>query len=161
VVGVARKQCFKCEAIKQVDEFYRHPSMPDGTLNKCKECTKEDVRKNYAARREQYARYERERFARPERKTNALEYQRKRRAKFPEKDAARQKVGRAVRSGKLIRPDYCTVCGRQGKVEAHHTDYSRPLDVQWLCFVCHREHGHGQTTVTLGTSEGLSGDIHA
>jgi hypothetical protein len=29
------------------------------------------------------------------------------------------------------------VCGAT-KTEAHHTDYSRPLDVVWLCKHCHR-----------------------
>lgn len=38
------KQCFKCNTIKSLNEFYKHKKMPDGHLNKCKICTKEDVR---------------------------------------------------------------------------------------------------------------------
>jgi hypothetical protein len=35
----------------------------------------------------------------------------------------------------------CEKCGYH-KSQAHHHDYSKPLDVNWLCFACHRkEHG--------------------
>lgn len=80
-----------------------------------------------------------------------------------EKVNAGHKVTRAVRSKKLLRPDHCPDCGapgaftRNGKstIQAHHSDYSKPLDVSWKCVRCHRaEHrrlqqaGRGDSTQT-------------
>jgi hypothetical protein len=45
---------------------------------------------------------------------------------------ANSAVSNAKVSGKLkVQP--CEACGSTYKVEAHHTDYSKPLDVRWLC----------------------------
>lgn len=69
------------------------------------------------------------------------------RAKNPLKYKARTAVGNAVRDGRLIKGP-CEVCGTTKRVQAHHHDYSKPLDVRWLCFQHHREDEHQQTIRT-------------
>jgi hypothetical protein len=54
----------------------------------------------------------------------------------PERYKAEQAVRTAKRNGTLT-PMPCVVCGAL-KAEAHHKDYSRPLDVVWLCKRCNR-----------------------
>lgn len=44
------KKCFKCGQEKDLKNFYKHPGMSDGRLNKCKECTKIDVKKRTVPR---------------------------------------------------------------------------------------------------------------
>lgn len=61
-----------------------------------------------------------------------------RKLNYPEKYAARQKVLIAVRNGSLVKQP-CKECGAL-KVEAHHPDYSKPLDVIWLCKKHHMEY---------------------
>jgi hypothetical protein len=61
---------------------------------------------------------------------------RRRRASL-EKYAARERVRRAVQAGRLVRPDRCEGCELSVPVQAHHDDYSKPLEVRWLCPACH------------------------
>ncbi len=73
-----------------------------------------------------------------ERKAQRLRYIKR----HPEKHKARQAVLNAVNRGKLIRVDSCNRCGSQEAIEAHHADYSKPLQIEWLCYACHcTEHG--------------------
>ena len=56
----------------------------------------------------------------------------------PEKHKARESVNRAISRGDLSRPAVCSCCElANGMIEAHHEDYSRPLEVVWYCKTCH------------------------
>lgn len=50
----------------------------------------------------------------------------------PIKVKARCAVSNAIKTGRLIRLP-CVECGTTIDVQAHHSDYSKPLDVTWLC----------------------------
>lgn len=56
--------------------------------------------------------------------------------RYPERIKARQICYDAVRAGKLKRHP-CELCGNTN-AQAHHDDYSKPLDVRWLCPAHHR-----------------------
>lgn len=136
------KKCFKCGVTKTLDNFYAHPEMADGRLGKCKECTKSDIQANYRKRKEHYSEYDRQRAKSPQRKSWRTRSQRSIRQRLPHKTKARQAVSRAVRNGSLVRMP-CEKCGNV-KSEGHHDDYSKQLEVRWLCRKHHREH-HQET----------------
>jgi len=71
----------------------------------------------------------------PERRAQlAREYE----DRYPEKRRAHVAVCNAVRRGRLIKPTSCVDCGKEAtRIEAHHADYSKRLDVAWLCQQCH------------------------
>jgi hypothetical protein len=61
-------------------------------------------------------------------------------------DAAQNKLEKAIQRGEITRPDECSRCGtayrfKDGRtaIQAHHPDYTKPLDVIWLCQRCHHE----------------------
>jgi ribosomal protein S27AE len=140
------KTCTKCLQAKREYEFY-------GTAASCKECTKKRVSAHRAANHDRVCAYDRARSQRPERKLKSAAYQRGMKERSPEKKRARTAVSNAVRDGRLKRQP-CVHCGSL-RVQAHHHDYSKPLDVEWVCFKCHREHEHGQRVEDPGrTREG-------
>lgn len=55
----------------------------------------------------------------------------------PEKRKAQNLVFVAKRNKTLV-PKPCEVCGKE-KSEAHHEDYTKPLEVTWLCKKHHAE----------------------
>jgi hypothetical protein len=115
--------------------------MSDGHLNKCKDCAKLDVSANYRANRNYYKSYDIERNKKPERRESRKQHARKHKQRNPDKAKARNAVGNALRHGTLIRQP-CEMCGEVA--QAHHEDYSKPLEVKWLCFKHHRmTHGQG------------------
>ena len=64
-----------CGGEKNLSEYYEHPRMADGHLNKCKVCVSARVRENRRERLEQYAQYERSRATLPHRVEACRKYQ--------------------------------------------------------------------------------------
>jgi hypothetical protein len=138
-------------------EFYTHPRMRDGTLNKCKQCTKQDSAARYKNMMQDpfwvLNERGRQRVKEQRRRSSGLvkcygsksaeEWARRN----PEKIKAVRRLNNAVRDGKIFKQP-CEVCGCS-KVQAHHDDYSRPLDVRWLCAKHHAEHHVKQRTALL------------
>lgn len=130
------KQCFKCLCKKSLTDFYKHSKMSDGHLNKCKDCTKKDVNEHRQLNLEKIRQYDRIRSSKPHRIANAYRNTKEYRKSFPTRAKANALVGVAIRKG-LLKKQPCWVCGN--KAIAHHPDYSRPLDVVWLCQPHHKQ----------------------
>ena len=131
------KTCFKCGETKPLDGFYRHPRMRDGHLNKCKECNKVDSSMRDP---DKVKAYDKARSKDPKRRAQFLTAQRRRRAEHPEKQSAHSKLQWAVKQGKIVIPSLCQVCSGDSRLVGHHEDYSKPLEVIWMCEPCHKRH---------------------
>ena len=129
------KRCFVCGEVKPLGDFYKHPTMADGHLNKCKLCACRQSREydktpDGVATRKRY-------LAGKKGKEKALRNTKKMRQLYPDRWRARYAVANAIRDGRLKRQP-CVVCG-DAKSHGHHDDYSKPLDVIWLCQKHHSE----------------------
>jgi len=143
------KECFKCHRALPLNEFYKHPQMSDGHLGKCKPCTRKDVRDREEVKRAtdlDWVLNERKRHREKAEKaresgtatvSNHILRSLRHAAKYPEKTLARTTLGNAIRDGRIKRQP-CERCGK--RAQGHHDDYSKPLEVRWLCVKHHAEH---------------------
>jgi hypothetical protein len=131
------KVCRRCGESKPLTDYYKHKNMYDGHLNICKECTKKRVRKHREKNIESIRAYDRQRAKKPHRKKNNISNTKKARARNELYTKAHNKVIRGVEKG-IIKKTGCVFCGRPDS-HGHHFDYTRPLDVVWLCPIHHRK----------------------
>lgn len=116
------KDCTKCKKAYGAHSkdgltefFYRDGHRADGLMNDCKACCRKRKRKPETNRRIAKRKYER----------------------YPEQILAGNKFRAAIKAGKIKRQSVCEKCDSNFKVEGHHPDYSKPLEVMWLCKYCH------------------------
>jgi hypothetical protein len=122
----ATKTCTKCHTTKPATtEFFplRRESR-DGFRSWCRTCKRASNARWQAA------------HPNPEvARANTVRW----RAANPEGVKAQIAANSAVRAGRLARPGACERCGRPStRLDKHHEDYSRPLDVTFLCASCHK-----------------------
>lgn len=76
----------------------------------------------------------------------------------PDKRRVHDRTIYAVETGKLIRPESCSECKKICTPHAHHEDYSKPLEVIWLCSTCHfylhHKHKHHAERTSEKTPKG-------
>lgn len=159
------KTCLCCKESKPLADFHKDRGRSDGLMPICRKCNiakarawekanpdrkRESNRQFRVANREHVDATKRAwREANPER---ARAIQQRRWIKDTEKVMARSAISNAVRVGKMPPADshfcfICCACADEGaKMEYHHVDYSKPLEVIPLCRSCH-------TKIHLGTLE--------
>ncbi len=99
--------------------------------------TPEEKRKMYRERMKKYYRTQKGKAA-------ILRAHEKQMAKpdFAQKARAWANLHRAVKDGNIIKPDNCEECNAHKdditRLEAHHDDHNKPLDVKWVCPPCHK-----------------------
>lgn len=143
--GVApeKLECLKCRKIKSSVEFFSNKR--DGAKrfflsNWCRECSSKRA-KGY-----------RDSSTKPRKKWKPTtpvpeyverEYVRRefmRHKNDTVKRLAHSRLRYAVISGRLIRPKRCSKCQKtSNRIHGHHKDYTKPLDVEWLCHQCHTD----------------------
>ena len=111
--------------------------MGDGHLNFCKECVKARVARHREESLGKIQDYDRKRYRENVGRQQALKRFAERHFSDEVKRRASRATSNAIRDGRLRRPIVCSDCSKQCKPEAHHDDYTRPLEVRWLCRSCH------------------------
>ena len=144
------KKCSKCGVLKSLDEFHRQSDRTDGHCAFCKACKKIEDQRYRAGHIDQIRQIKRryqtlhpEIHVKANRKYANLHPERARRSRSVWKSNNKHKVNsntrvkKAVASGKLTR-EPCMICG-DPKSHGHHSDYTQPLTVTWLCAKHHKE----------------------
>lgn len=116
------RTCFSCHISKPIEEFPSNRSKPLGRGYMCRACRK-DYERGRAPNRQ------------PSEVTRELNRERSRRAYAdnPEATRARAEVLRLINLGLIERLACQYPLCRKEKTDGHHPDYSKPLEVIWLC----------------------------
>lgn len=127
--------CPGCNAEKPLDEFWSRNDRGGRRQSRCKRCLgsawSESYRENIEASRARSREY-------AKRDPHARERATSNRERYPLKRQAQLAVRFALARGDMVRPARCSKCDDDHRVEGHHDDYTKPLDVMWLCTSCHR-----------------------
>lgn len=148
-------RCTKCKVERPKAEFSKDHQKRNGLKSVCKECGRAYSREWTRKHRERNAEKAKAwREANPERVREAtkkwqrenmdlvVERSRKYRAADPERYRAHNRLSKAVSTGKIVKSTQCERCLKpktSRQLDGHHHDYSKALEVEWLCRQCHKD----------------------
>lgn len=133
------KICSECGQEKPLSEFNKLRKSPDGRQNRCRECFSRYNKARYAADPLRFKKGVKK--YREENLENIFATRMEMCEREPSHKNANMAVDYAVKLGYIDKPDHCFGCGclsSESRVTAHHHDYSKPLEVVWVCSTCHR-----------------------
>ena len=128
---IISKSCSKCKQIKSLTEFYKKHDNKDGHRNECKTCwlkyTQSEKGKATHKRHRQSEKYK--------------VYQKRLKARHPERVKAHSAVNNTIAIGKLPRANtkLCHCCPKPAQQYQHYKGYKPEhwLDVVPVCIKCH------------------------
>jgi len=138
------KVCTVCGKEKPLLEFYKRNYRPCGYKSECKVCSEKH-------RQTPEGKAAIKRYFQSEKGKAAIKRGNKRyyvnhpeickayREKYPIRYAAYILLDTAVENKKIKKPKRCSMCNRETKIQGHHEDYYKPLEVIWVCQICHKK----------------------
>lgn len=131
-----KRRCSVCHVEKSREMFHKDKDCIDGLYTQCKVCRKKKSRDDYEKRKEKILQY-----CKDYRKTDQGKETRRRESehfKTTPNYKANYLLTNAVRDGRIDKPKTCSKCNASGKIHGHHYDYTKPLEVVWVCKDCHQ-----------------------
>ena len=145
--------CIRCHELFKISDMAKEG---DRLPSYCKPCRNKMRNIRYAANPEYYRKYSND-YRKVDRLLNNSAYRTRDNERYerdklvkPEVIRAQNRVHDDFRSPnrKLVKRP-CEMCGADA--QAHHEDYSKPLEVRWLCPVHHRQRHEGMGLMELQT----------
>lgn len=149
--GRVVKSCKSCGTVKPLSDFYANRLMRDGHENTCKACFCARQKRWKAENADRVRELNRQRNQSPEGRAYQKAWINSEKGKASHakttarwrknnraKSSAHSLLNKAIIRGEVTRRP-CEQCGA-AKVDAHHDDYSKPLEVRWLCRKHHIAH---------------------
>lgn len=145
------KKCVKCGQEKKITAYGKNKASKDGLHYACKECVNAASRAYFESHREQVLQKNKEKGAEVRARfaeKHGAEYLNAYQRDYYKHNPSRQRrayaygqLAQALAKGTVIKSHKCEMCsveeGNGMKIEAHHKDYLKPLEVMWLCKKCH------------------------
>ena len=136
------KVCTKCGIEKELEGFSLRRDSKDGRMASCILCRRVSNQKRYSENKEKikashkvYRESHREEI-KAHRKTDSYRESDKR-SRLKAQNACRSRNYFHRNRHNIAVPETCSRCPSSNRVEAHHDDYNKPMEVKFLCQTCH------------------------